>query len=644
MRQKVPFDYSSWIWCNKYPRPDEYGEFYAGFEYTGEHAVTAYISADSNYALYVNGRFAASGQYADYPYDKVYDELDLTDYCKRGKNHIAIIVWYYGLKDCSCYYYGNAALRFALWDGEKCVCVSNKDTKSRLSNTYAQHLERKITGQMGWGWNYNAAAEDRWVFGEGEGFHDSFMIPLAPPLRRRPCKKLVHERIASGRMIKRMEDGTLLYDLGREEVGYLSLELEAHTEQKLTISWGEHIRDGRVRAILGNRNFYTEYFTKKGLNAYVNPFRRIACRYLEIKAEDPTAIRIRTLGVIPTVYPLNTLQPPRLTETQQRIYDACVRTLRLCMHEHYEDCPWREQALYAMDSRNQMLCGYHAFGEYEFARASLELIAKDNRPDGFLSICYPSSFDLVIPSFSLHFITEAYEHYKYSANKRFLRSIFPKMKSVLGTFTSKMKNGLVPQFPELWNFYEWSDGLSNKIKERDPEDPHVVLNCLLLRSLEHMTELAEELGDVDARESYKALVPSLRINIRKTFYDPTRGVFTNYPKGEKYSQLGNALAILAGVVTGEAAEKLAHKLVWDGKMTQTSLSMRCFFYDALLAVSSKYRAHILVDIERIYLPMLEGGTGTVWETEKGADDFGRAGSLCHGWSAMPVYYYHKFFK
>ena len=37
---------------------------------------------------------------------------------------------------------------------------------------------------------------------------------------------------------------------------------------------------------------------------------------------------------------------------------------------------------------------------------------------------------------------------------------------------------------------------------------------------------------------------------------------------------------------------------------------------------------------------LDAGATSVWETEKGEADFNRAGSLCHGWSAMPVYYYH----
>ena len=44
------------------------------------------------------------------------------------------------------------------------------------------------------------------------------------------------------------------------------------------------------------------------------------------------------------------------------------------------------------------------------------------------------------------------------------------------------------------------------------------------------------------------------------------------------------------------------------------------------------------DIRRKYGYMLEQGGTTFWETEKGWQDFDGAGSLCHGWSAIPVFY------
>ena len=72
--------------------------------------------------------------------------------------------------------------------------------------------------------------------------------------------------------------------------------------------------------------------------------------------------------------------------------------------EHYVDTPWREQCLYAFDSRNQMLCGYYVFenGNAEYARGNLKLIAEDRRADGLLSICTPCGTDLTIPAFSLY--------------------------------------------------------------------------------------------------------------------------------------------------------------------------------------------------------------------------------------------------
>lgn len=66
--------------------------------------------------------------------------------------------------------------------------------------------------------------------------------------------------------------------------------------------------------------------------------------------------------------------------------------------------------------------------------------------------------------------------------------------------------------------------------------------------------------------------------------------------------------------------------------------MNAFKYDALLLFGDKYKNYILDDIKAKYGKMLDEGATTFWETELGADDFGGGGSLCHGWSAIPIYY------
>ena len=410
-----------WIWCNNKPQNDEYGEFVDSFSYENGKVILQ-ISADSNYAAYINGHLAAWGQYADFPYDKVYDQVDVTEFCRKGENRLAEIVWYYGADFTSVYYPGNAGLLYALINNDDVLCQSGSHTLARMSKAYMNHRCCVISGQLGYGYGFDATKEDNWRTSELIGFSPATFVEQDLPLRIRPCDKLTLLPEVDGVFCKQLSENECLYDLGKEQVGFLSFVLHSPCKQNITVAFGEHIADGRVRQIIGERNFCMEYIATAGENVFLNPFRRFGCRYLQVRFEHP--VEIQRIAIVPTMYPVEEKKRPALNALQNRIYDICVETLHLCMHEHYEDCPWREQALYAMDSRNQMLCGYYAFGEYRFPRANLELISKDNRADGLLSICYPMTANLVIPSFSLHYITACREYLQYSGDKGFLQEIF----------------------------------------------------------------------------------------------------------------------------------------------------------------------------------------------------------------------------
>ncbi len=614
---------AKWIWQNNVPQSDEYAEFYVEVP---KGTSTAFICADSNYEMWVNGRLAAFGQYADYPYDKVYDRLELSEYFTEEENSVLIRVWYYGIADLQTYYIGKAGVKFAFFKDGKCMALSSKDTQSRLSPVYIQHQNKWMTSQIGFSFSYDANGD------EGAHFGSSVEVELDTSFRERPVKKLILEKEAKGKEIKVLDDGSRLFDLGREEVGFIHLKCKADRAERVTVSWGEHIADGRVRRIIELRDFSLDYIAKAGGNDFTNYFRRLGCRYIEVKG-DITDIEV---GIIPAMYPLSEKPQPKMTAVQKKIFDACVRTLRLCMHEHYEDCPWREQALYAMDSRNQILCGYYAFGEYEFPRGCLELMAHDRHPDGFLSICPPSSNTLVIPSFSMHYITECCEYAEYSGDTAFIAEVYPKLCSILECFLKNIKDGVICSSEKYWNFYEWVPGLEDReafIRSSDGVmEADIIINALGILSLERLAKYGNT-------ERYTALAKEIRENARKLFYDGE--TVWNRACRDDASELGVSLAILADIVTGDDAVRLAKRLA-NSDFTHISLSMNCFKYDALLKVSDEYKAWILEDIERIYVPMLDGGTGTVWETEAGESDFANAGSLCHGWSAMPVYYYYKF--
>lgn len=391
-----------------------------------------------------------------------------------------------------------------------------------------------------------------------------------------------------------------------------------------------------MRRKIDNRDFSFEIVVGAGYTDYTNYFRRFGLRYIEIYAEN--AVKIEYAGVLSCNYPLNVIKKSFGDVVTDKIYNVSVRTLQLCMHDHYEDCPWREQALYAMDSRNQMLCGYYAFGEYAFPRANLYLMSKDNRSDGLLSMCTPSSMNLTIPSFSLHYFNAVYEYTYYSGDVTLVAEIMPKLRSVLHAFTDRMEDGLIPIFigDDYWNFYEWSNGLDGADAEKGTFD--AALNCLLSIALERMDKLCRMLN---INTDYKSMAEKLNKEIHLNFYNKQDKLFADRKGENRHSELVNSLAVLCGAVSGKETEYIADMLTDESApMIKTSLSMVCFKYDALLQIDAlKYKDYILKDITKKYKSMLDNGATSFWETEMGEKDFDGAGSLCHGWSAMPVYYY-----
>ncbi len=626
---------SQWIWINEKIEIDSYSEFFTTFEYKGKSAGIR-ISADSNYTLFLNGKFVNSGQYPDFPYYKVYDEFDISPYCVEGENKLAVIVWYYGKSNMS-YYTGNPALRFEVYDDSGLLAHSDGQTLSRKSKAYKSGAQKEITTQLGFSFLYNSTLEDNWKNGDLIDFSTSSVVNQNFVMHKRPVKKLEIEPPKASNLIKCAEN-YYLFDLGEEEVGYLTLSISSEYKQKLTICYGEHIVDGGVRRIIDNRDFSVEVVVGKGVTEYTNYFRRLGLRYLELHTEYP--VEIECVSVLPCRYPLKKVEKHFEDSLVQKVYDTSVRTLELCMHDHYEDCPWREQALYAMDSRNQMICGYYAFEEFDFPRANLYLMSKDNRSDGLLSICIPTSRDFAIPSFSLHYLLGIYEYTVYSKDITLAKEIMPKLKSVISAFTDRLKDGLVVSFSESnhWNFYEWTEGLDGELGKSVAPVAEAALNCLLsiaLQKLEKICELTKEVG------GYNQIAEELNKNIRKYFFNEERGLIENKAGSGQYSELVNALAVLCGAISDDEAEKICEILAGDNELTKVSLSMVGFKYDALLKVNKdKYKKYIMDDLKYTYKAMLDAGATTFWETEKGESDFYNAGSLCHGWSGMPVYYFN----
>ena len=627
-----PFSNSRWIWLSEGEGPDSYAEFCDTLTCDSPCGMTLRVSADSDYALFVNGTYVASGQYGDYPHYKIYDELDLSPYLIAGDNRLEFLVYHLGSAGFSRYFPAEAGLLYEVVRGDVPVLSSREGIPSRLSHRYLSGRCVKISNQLGYSFAYDATAS------EG-AYTPAVAVDKRCNLLPRPIPK--HRVLDRKPMqsVRRLGDSHYLVDLGGETVGFPSLSLISSVSQEITVAWGEHLEDGCVRHKIHGRLFTFLYRAAAGENELTNYLLRLGCRYLELWADAP--FELGYAGVLPQVYEVETLPVSIEGEGDRRIYEACLNTLRLCMMEHYVDCPWREQALYAFDSRNQMLCGYYAFrgGNAEYARSNLLLINEDRRSDGLLSICYPCGTDLAIPSFSLYYVLAVREYLVHTDDRETVARILPKLRGICERFLAQREQGLVSCFGgrEYWNFYDWSPHSDGTLGRAEAARPDLAVNCLTVLALDALADVCRSL---DVAFPLEGEADAVRAAARRAFLREG-GRFSMHQDAEEYTVLGNSLAVLAGLAEGEDARALCRAMTAGG-MVESSLSMRILLYDALLATDADtYRGHILAEIRRSYGHMLDAGSDTVWETALGACDFDGAGSLCHGWSAVPIYIFHR---
>ena len=662
------FDKSKFIWREKNFTPDDYAEF--SFTVTGDgRPKNLTITAGSDYNVFVGGRLAFFGQYPDYPEHRYYDVLPLGDVLENGENTVTVVVWYYGYPSAG-YVIREAYLAYEVTDGDgNIIAVSDENTLSRTPEGYVRGLCKEMTPQIGLGWTYDAH------LGAGE-WHKSAVMPTPVcEWNVRPIKKTVlrdpvkAEKIGDGyftytkadeRPSELMQRAVLspeysencdgryyMYDLGREYVGFPEFDFTADEDVDLMIGWGEHFDDERCRTATRNYDFI--FHAKKGNNRLSASLRRIGCRYMQVFAVKGD-ITVNYIGIRPVDYPVEVLSSPAgLDEWEKRIYDTSVYTLQCCMHDHYEDCPWREQALYTLDSRNQMLCGYYAFGggNADFARASLKLISYGQRDDRLLTLTFPTSIDSPIPYYSLAYFIELYEYVRCTGDSTIVKEVFPLLEDILDLFSSRLTpDGLLTEFEGCWNYYEWEDTLSGG-EEPDPDEVDAPLAAFFVLALDAMAHLCDAIGKPHAQ--YDRTAEKVRRAIGKKFYDSDARLFRSYGKKHdgEYSVTVNAVCVLCGAADGYDTENIMKILASNGSgdlpytVIPASLSMYSFRFDALLAADrEKYAQIILDEIKRDYTMMLDCGATTFWETLKGPDDMWYGASLCHGWSALPVYYYH----
>lgn len=694
---------AKWIWNKTAYEVNEYVDFIHEFviETVDQNALFQ-ISVDSEYMLWINGKFVNSGQYSDFPELKTYDEFPVSKYLQVGNNRIAITAYYQG-KSSLRYRKGERGLIFALQNAGTTV-LSGRDTLCRTSKAYKNGEIHLTTWQMGFGFIYDASKADGFYkkdYAVQEGWKNSLEKDNQTILKKRPILKLnieepiVTKIVAQGnyirkstastaaemmysdylsftkfneffegsknfpiKLIDKSEDSDGIYfvvDLGKETCGYLHFVLTANEGTRVDIAHGEHLSDLRVRSKIAERHFADTYICDEGKQCFTHYSRRIACRYLQVHISGFQMLSVEYFGIKPTNYPFDSEATFECNDgMHNKIFKTCMDTLKLCMHEHYEDCPWREQALYGSDSRNASVCAsYTLGGTYAFTRASLDLLLHSVVGETYVNLCAPALDFKVIPSFTMLWFLAVKEYTDYSGDVTFINENWQIMKKMISSIAGNAADGVLrPVSVEgvgLWNYYEWSSDnpeLEKALEEKGNRIEDGLYHVFAYIAISSMVWMSDKSGDAAFKSQYAVLLNDMKRVFNQKFWDGCKNVFASHlldGQPMRYDELIQALAVFSGICDENKVDKVLAVLAKsDNGLIKLSLSYLIYKYEALLSKGMRYASVVFEEISEKWGNMLLKGATSFWEYGEVTDNFTEAGSFCHAWSATPILVYCKY--
>lgn len=431
----------------------------------------------------------------------------------------------------------------------------------------------------------------------------------------------------------------IIADLGTMMSGYVYFKLTAPEGTIVDVLHGEHLDSGRVRANNGF-NLADRYICKEGENEFCYRHRRFGCRYIELHLTNVGEGRVffSYVGLIPVELPLpapaSFCSEDRLLETERAL---CIHTMKNCMHEHYEDTPWREQALYAYDARQQMLYGYYTWGNYDFAAASLDLLGRGFDGDRNISMTAPSQGKSAIPIFTMVWMSAICEHYLYSGTP----AVFLRWEKVMDTILDRVLSRSVTGKPglyspgsgkKIWNFCEWNGSLSRMNGEMQAP-----FNLYLAEALQLVAQAKQFLEKTEDAKQYRQKFREITEAVKTEFWDEEAQMFLALPDDTDFYEHIQVLALKLLPLEQEKKDALYAALI-ENKAVPLELSALRYMVDTMMEGTPETQLVLQKKLQDIYAPMLKSGSSGVWETRKAAEDFQGCATHSHAWGAVMPYW------
>jgi hypothetical protein len=632
-----------------------------------------WVSAHSRYKLYVNGVFVTFGPCKPDPWHRYCEGVDVARYLRPGENLIVLKVvafpprenengphagpqWSYNRACGPCM----ILMGEAVYGGVSIPLATGiADWRCRKSDELTPQQDT-VAPWLGYTEDTDGTqAPDPADAAEAEGWAqaprkfsaatDPYGVPPVFPLYQRPIpllylepKTLAHSPRDTWIAPNRRQQ--FLLDAGELTTGFPRLRLRGGGAT-LTLRYAEafalagegppvkHRRDDRNGVLFGHAD---RYRTRAGAQVY-EPFHFRTFRYLELIVETGgEPVCVESLDYLETGYPL----PPG-TELfgpnepwVEAVYDLSLRTLRRCMHETYEDCPYYEQLQYTMDTRLQILFTYALCGEVRLAQQALYAYHASRLPNGMLQSRSPTGHPQVIPVFSLHWIWMLLDSYQQTGDRESLRPFLGTADQVLHYFRAHKQEGLAAQLG-YWETVDWAAAWSdnNGVPHACQHGPSTIQNFQYAYALQVAAKLFSLYGFGDLAAAYRAEAEDIKQILTDRCFNGK--LFREGPGFEEYSVHAQLWAVLCETGGQDFRRQLLRAALADPTLIPCSFPTLFYLFRAFESVG------LYEETEPLWQPfkaLLNLGLTTVPE-----QSFGNPRSDCHGWGALMLYEFPRMF-
>lgn len=380
-----------------------------------------------------------------------------------------------------------------------------------------------------------------------------------------------------------------------------------------------------------------DQYTVGGDTVY-EPFRFRTFRFIQVTVETgEESLTILPQPYLETAYPLENTKKPAFTDPKkEKLYDVAFRTLQLCAHDTFEDCPYYEQLMYACDTRLEILFTYAATDDLALPRQAIRLFGSSLLENGFTQARFPSRSQQIIPAFALHFVLMLEDYVNETGDLDFIAPYVPLAERIVETFLNKRcASGLLaPQ--GYWDYFDWTVEWASRGPASTPtavrDGESALQNLFFVYTCQSFCRLLPKFHRTELANHYLAECQTLLTLVEERCFDSVRGLYREGPKTEEYSQHTQIYAVLTGLVQGEKARRVMEQVLTDKSLVQCSFMQQYYLFRAL-EKAGMYE--YTVSLWQAWQDFIDLHCTTFPETPFDPR------SDCHAWSALPLLEFAK---